>query len=105
MPENGMDRATSGRSERRFRPSVVRVMLREGKRFVGVRFYGIDADGSHVDTTGYALRLIDEDEQRLGRPRARSGAERILREAGFPDPGRAYAFAMDRRSRDARAAA
>lgn len=80
---------------------VARVYDAEGA-WVDQRTYGRDADeGGRIDTAGYALRLIDEDEQRLGRPRARSGAERLLRAAGFTDPGRMYAFAMDRRAREA----
>jgi hypothetical protein len=73
-------------------------------RMVDRRIVGPDADSNRVDTTRYALRLIDADEARLGRPRARSGAEKLLRAAGFSDPGRAYAFAMDRRARNRLAA-
>jgi hypothetical protein len=92
----------------RLQLDVVRVMhIDAAGQLVGARFYGRDAaeGGGMADPVGYALRLIDEDEQRLGRPRARSGAERLLRAAGFTDPWRYYAFAMDRRSANRRRAA
>jgi hypothetical protein len=72
----------------------------EGRKLVDRRIVGPDAIDNRVDVDGYALRLIDEDEARLGRPRARSGAEKLLRAAGFSDPSRTYAFAMDRRARN-----
>lgn len=72
----------------------------EAGRMVDRRIVGPDSEDNRVDVTGYALRLIDADEARLGRPRARSGAEKILRSAGFSDPSRQYAFAMDRRARN-----
>lgn len=76
----------------------------QGRRMVDRLIVGPDAENNSIDTTKVALRLLDEDEARLGRPRARSGAEKILRTAGFSDPSRAYAFAMDRRARERLAA-
>lgn len=87
---------------------VIRVCYFEpasaGSRMVAARLFGPDAtaDNQRVDVDGFAARLIVADEQRLGRKRARSGAEKLLRAAGFSDPGHAYAMAMDRIIRDTR---
>ena len=57
--------------------------------------HGATPDHRRVDVSRLALEVLTLDEMRLGRRRARSGAEKVLRAAGFSDPGRQYAFALD----------
>lgn len=87
-------------SQTRIPADVLVIGIYRGRRMIDRLIVGPDAENNLIDTTKVALRLIDADEARLGRPRARSGAERILRANGFSDPGRTYAFAMDRRARN-----
>ena len=69
--------------------------------FIAARTYGRDAGpNGTADVAGYAERILAEDEARLGRPRARSGAVKVLRAAGFAErwcADHAYVMAMDRR--------
>lgn len=75
----------------------ITVRLYTSGTWSGVRHYSPVAtpDHRHIDVSLLALIVLTLDAMRLGRPRARSGAEKVLRRAGFGDPGRAYAFAFD----------
>lgn len=84
---------------------VITARLYDGTRWNGVCHYSHAAtpDGRHIDVTRLALEVLTLDAMRLGRPRARSGAEKVLRKAGFAEPSRMYAFAMDHKIRHDRA--
>lgn len=85
---------------------VLRVLKYDGNgRFASVHMYGRDGNGAAgtVNVSGFAARLMVEALQAAGeRGRARSGLEEVLRAAGFSDPGRNFAFALDYLSRERR---
>lgn len=85
---------------------VLRVLKYDANgRFASVHMYGRDGEGANgtVNVSGFAARLIVETLQTAGeRGRARSGLEKVLKAAGFSDPGRHFAFALDYLSRERR---
>lgn len=79
----------------------VTVRLYDGQQWNGVLHYSSAAtpDRRHIDLNRVALEILTLDAMRLGRPRARSGAEKVLRRAGFHNPQHMYCFAFDHKIR------